>query len=489
MRLDSLLSGITTRIEGARDAEIRELVYDSRRAGPGALFFALRGEQADGHAFAAEAARRGAAALVVERAPEALPVPIALAFVADARRALAEVAARFFGEPARGMTLVGVTGTSGKTSTVRLLESVLASAGRCAGSIGTVSLRWPGHDEPARLTTPESLDLERALARMRDAGVDAVALEVSSHSLAQGRLRSLRFAAAVFTNLTQDHLDYHGDMERYAEAKALLFGSEYLDGPAVINASDPYGERMARAARDAGRRVVTYARGKDSRADVRTAHEEVELAGSRVELAYGRERLRLSIPLPGDFQVENALAASSTAWALGIAPDRIADGIARCPAVPGRLERVGHALPLVLVDYAHKPGALDFMLARVRPFVRGRLICVFGCGGDRDRSKRPLMAQAACRHADLVIATSDNPRTEDPAAILRAVAAGLSGSHEVIVDRRAAIERAIALAAHDDVVVIAGKGHEDYQIIGSERRPFDDRVEAARALAARGTAS
>jgi UDP-N-acetylmuramoyl-L-alanyl-D-glutamate--2,6-diaminopimelate ligase len=414
---------------------------------------------------------------------------VALAFVPDARRALAEVAARFFGEPARSMTLVGVTGTSGKTSTVRMLESVLASAGRRSGSIGTVSLRWPGHDEPSKLTTPESLDLQRALARMRDAGVDAVALEVSSHGLAQGRLQPLRFAAAVFTNLTQDHLDYHSDMERYAEAKALLFGAAYLDGPAAINASDPYGERMARAARDAGRRVVGYARGKDSRAEVHTVHEEVELAGAQVEVACGGERLRLEISLPGDFQVENALAASAAAWALGIAPERIAEGIARCPAVPGRLERVGSALPLVLVDYAHKPGALDFMLARVRPFVRGRLICVFGCGGDRDRSKRPLMARAACRHADLVIATSDNPRSEDPAAILREVAAGLSGSHELIVDRRAAIARAVSLAADDDVVVIAGKGHEDYQIVGSERRPFDDRVEAARALAARGAAS
>jgi UDP-N-acetylmuramoyl-L-alanyl-D-glutamate--2,6-diaminopimelate ligase len=193
--------------------------------------------------------------------------------------------------------------------------------------------------------------------------------------------------------------------------------------------------------------------------------------------------------LPGDFQVENALATSAAAWALGIGPERIAEGIARCPAVPGRLERVGNALPLVLVDYAHKPGALDFMLARVRPFVRGRLICVFGCGGDRDRTKRPLMARAACRHADLVIATSDNPRSEDPAAILREVAAGLSGRHELIVDRRAAIARAVSLAGDDDVVVIAGKGHEDYQIVGSERRPFDDRIEAARALAARGAAS
>jgi UDP-N-acetylmuramoyl-L-alanyl-D-glutamate--2,6-diaminopimelate ligase len=269
----------------------------------------------------------------------------------------------------------------------------------------------------------------------------------------------------------------------------LLFGADLLVGPAVLNALDPESPRLEAAARGAGHRVVRFARGAQARADVRSVRERVELAGAEVEVDCGGERLALAIPLPGDFQVENALAAAATAWALGIPGARIAAGIAACPPVPGRLERVGDGRPLVLVDYAHKPGALEAVLARVRPFVRGRLIAVFGCGGDRDRTKRPLMARAASRHADFVFATSDNPRTEDPEAILREVAEGLSGPHEIVVDRRSAIARAIAVAADDDVVVIAGKGHEDYQIVGTRKAPFDDRVEAARALAARRKAS
>jgi UDP-N-acetylmuramoyl-L-alanyl-D-glutamate--2,6-diaminopimelate ligase len=487
--LGSLCAGLGARIEGDPATPVREIAYDSRAVAPGALFVALRGERTDGHGFAAEAARRGACALLVEARPEGVPAGLPLAFVPDTRAALADVGARFFGDPARGMTLLGVTGTSGKTSTVRLLESVLGAAGRRAGSLGTISLRWPGVEEPASLTTPESVDLQRALARMRRDGVDAVAMEVSSHSLAQGRVRGLRFASATYLNLSQDHLDYHGDMDRYAEAKALLFRADLLDGPAVLNARDPEAPRLASVARAAGRRVVHFARGAEAKADVRSVRERVELARAEIEVDCAGEPLSLAIPLPGDFQVENALAAAATAWALGLPGGRIAAGIAACPPVPGRLERVGDGRPLVLVDYAHKPAALDAVLARVRPFVRGRLIAVFGCGGDRDRSKRALMARAACRNADVVLATSDNPRTEDPEAILREVAAGLSGPHEILVDRRAAIARAIAMAADEDVVVIAGKGHEDYQIVGTRKSPFDDRVEAARALAARRRAS
>jgi UDP-N-acetylmuramoyl-L-alanyl-D-glutamate--2,6-diaminopimelate ligase len=487
--LGSLTAGLGARIEGDPATPVAEIAYDSRAVAPGALFVALRGEQRDGHAFAADAAKRGAAALLVETRPEGVSAGLPLAFVPDTRAALASVGARFFGEPARGVTLLGVTGTSGKTSTVRLLESVLAAAGRRAGSIGTISLRWPGVEEPASLTTPESLDLARALARMRGDAVDAVAMEVSSHSLAQGRVRGLRFAAATFTNLSQDHLDYHGSMDRYAEAKALLFRPDLLDGPAVLFAGDAESPRLAEVARAGGRRVVHFARGAEARAEVRSVRERIALASAEVEVDCGGERLTLQVPLPGDFQVTNALAAAATAWALGIPAARIAAGIAACPPVPGRLERVGDGRPLVLVDYAHKPAALEAVLARVRPFVRGRLIAVFGCGGDRDRSKRPLMARAACRNADFVFATSDNPRTEDPQAILREIAAGLFGPHEIVVDRRAAIARAIAAAADDDVVLIAGKGHEDYQIVGTKKSPLDDRVEAARALAARRQAS
>jgi UDP-N-acetylmuramoyl-L-alanyl-D-glutamate--2,6-diaminopimelate ligase len=517
-RLGTLLEGLGADLahgrepcapgSGAADTPIEELAYDSRAVRPGMLFIALRGAHADGHAHAAAAVEAGAAALLVERRPENLPRPVPVAIVADSRRAMHEVARRFFGDPGRALVLVGVTGTNGKTSTVRMIESVLRAAGWRAGSIGTISVRYPDVEEPASLTTPESVDLQRILARMRAAGARGVALEVSSHALALGRVHGLAFRAAVFTNLTQDHLDYHRDMEDYAASKALLFGPEHLAGTAVLNAADPLSERLARIARSHGQRVLTYARGAGAAADVRTAVERVALAGAELEIELAARRgqgpaLRseaepseaagarraLRLPLPGDFQVENALAAIAAGHALGLDWDAIRRGLETCPPVPGRLERVADGQPIVLVDYAHTPDALERVLSRVRPLAKARVIAVFGCGGDRDRGKRAPMARAACAHADLVIATSDNPRTEDPLAILRDVAAGLSGAHEVIPDRRSAIRRAIELAAPDDVVVIAGKGHEDYQILGRQKFPFDDRIEARAALAARGAAS
>jgi UDP-N-acetylmuramoyl-L-alanyl-D-glutamate--2,6-diaminopimelate ligase len=402
---------------------------------------------------------------------------------------MADVAARFFGHPARNMTLIGVTGTNGKTSTVRMLESILLAAGRPAGSLGTISVRYPGFEEKSSLTTPESLDLQRWLARMRDAGVVAVALEVSSHSLALGRVRGLRFAAGVFTHLSQDHLDFHKDMESYGEAKSRLFSAEYLAGTAVLNAADAWTPRFAAVAREAGRSVLTYARGTAARADFRTVDERIELSRSHLRVRGPDTEVEIELPLAGDFQIDNALAALAAGRALGLEWDAIQRGLERCPAVPGRLERVGAGRPIVLVDYAHTADALDRVLGRVRPLVPGRLIAVFGCGGDRDRTKRAPMARAACAHADHVIATSDNPRSEDPDAILRDVAVGLSGSHEIVCDRREAIARAIARAGADDCVVIAGKGHEDYQIVGRERLAFDDREEARRALDARGVAA
>jgi UDP-N-acetylmuramoyl-L-alanyl-D-glutamate--2,6-diaminopimelate ligase len=274
-------------------------------------------------------------------------------------------------------------------------------------------------------------------------------------------------------------------MESYGAAKALLFGASYLAGTAVLNAADPWSKRFAAIAREAGSGVVTYARGAAAQADFRTVEERVELARSRLRVRGPDREVELELPLPGDFQIDNALAALAAGRALGIEWDAIRRGLERCPAVPGRLERVGEFRPIVLVDYAHTPDALDRVLARVRPLVAGRLFAVFGCGGDRDRSKRAPMARAACAHADHVIATSDNPRSEDPDAILRDVAVGLSGSHEVLRDRRQAIERAIALAGPDDCVVIAGKGHEDYQLYGNERRPFSDQRVVKAALAGR----
>jgi UDP-N-acetylmuramoyl-L-alanyl-D-glutamate--2,6-diaminopimelate ligase len=486
--LAELVADLPARIEGPAGVQVSDVSYDSRDVRPGTLFAALRGAQTDGHRFVSAALAAGASALLVEQLPESLPAHVGVAIVPDSRAALADVAARFFGFPARALLLVGVTGTKGKTSTVRLCESVLQAAGKRAGSIGTISVRYPGFEEPASMTTPESLDLQRNLARMRDARVDAVALEVSSHSLALGRVRGLRFAVAVFTQLGHDHLDFHGDVESYGRAKALLFGPEYLAGTAVLNADDPWTPRMAEIARAGGNSVVTYARGARARADYRTVSERVELARSHLLVRGPDGEVELDLPLPGDFQIDNALAALAVGRALGASWEQVKRGLEACPQVPGRLERVGTAKPIVLVDYAHTANSLERMLSRVRPLVSGELIAVFGCGGDRDRTKRAPMARAACAHADFVIATSDNPRSEDPNAILREVSAGLSGPHEVIADRREAIARAIARARPDDCVVIAGKGHEDYQIIGREKRHFDDREEAARALAARGGA-
>ena len=487
--LAELVRDLDARLLGAADARVQDLAYDSRAVRPGSLFAALRGAQTDGHRFVAEALDAGASALLVEQAPAGPPASVAVAVVPDTRRALADVAARFFDFPGRALDLVGVTGTKGKTSTVRICESLLRAGGRRAGSLGTISVRYPGFEEKSALTTPESLDLQRWLARMRDAKVEAVAMEVSSHSLALGRVRGLRFAVAVFTQLAHEHLDFHGDLESYGRSKALLFGPEHLAGTAVLNAADAWTPRLAEIARAGGNRVVIYGRGAGTRADYVTTSERVELARSWLRVRGPDAELELELPLPGDFQIDNALAALAAGRALGLSWDALRRGLQSCPPVPGRLERVGAGTPIVLVDYAHTANSLERMLSRVRPLVRGRLVAVFGCGGDRDKTKRAPMARAACANADFVIATSDNPRTEDPGAILRDVALGLSGPHEVVVDRRAAIARAVALAGRDDCVVIAGKGHEDYQIVGREKRPFDDREEALAALRARGDAA
>ncbi len=454
--LEELVRGLGTRIDGAGDTPIAEICTDSRQMTPGALFVALRGGMSDGHRYAIRAIEQGAAALLAEQVVPGLPHGVPTAYVRDTRAALPEVAARFFDSPATAMTLVGVTGTNGKTSTVHMLESILQSAGRRVGSIGTICVRGPGFQEPASLTTPESVDLQRILARMREAGVDVVALEVSSHSIALGRIRTLRFAASVYTHLSQDHLDFHRDMDEYAATKAELFGPEYLEGTGVLNARDPQTPRFIERAKSAGRPVLTYARGRENPADLFTTSEQIELEGSRLQVKDSQGEHAVELALAGDFQVENALAAALTARVLDVDWASIEMGLAGCPAIPGRLERVHDGKPIVLVDYAHTPDALDRVLESLRPLVSGSLITVFGCGGDRDRSKRVPMARAACAHSDLCIATSDNPRTEDPEKILSDIAEGLSGTHEIEVDRRAAIRSAIRRARPDDVVVIAG---------------------------------
>jgi len=525
MRLSALLAALPaelaprpeSRPDPSLDPIVRGIRYDSRQVSPGDLFVALRGAHADGHRYLERALALGAVALLVEERPEettpAAGIPVVV--VPDTRRALAPISARFFGEPANEMTLIGVTGTNGKTSTTYLVESMLARAGQRAGLVGTVEIRYAGEREAAVNTTPESLDLQRMLRAMVNAQVDAAVMEVSSHGLELGRVAGCRFQVAAFTNLSQDHLDFHGSMDAYLAAKARLFRDHLAPGAtAVVNVDDAAGETMIARAREAGAKILRVGRGRDAAADLRLVHSEISLEGTRARLEDGRGRLELELPLIGDFNLENLLVAVGIARALELDDEAIAKGIASCPQVPGRMERVqgrGSADPTVLVDYAHTPDAVEKLLRAVRPLCRGRLITVFGCGGDRDRAKRPLMAEAVARHADLAIATSDNPRTEDPAAILLDIEAGLGKLERVdparlfshgssadrsdaevgrrcftsLVDRREAIRLAITGAHAEDTIVLAGKGHEDYQIIGREKLPFDDRVEAQRALAAR----
>ncbi|HET9598939.1 MAG TPA: UDP-N-acetylmuramoyl-L-alanyl-D-glutamate--2,6-diaminopimelate ligase [Anaeromyxobacteraceae bacterium] len=478
-----------------RDPDVALVTGDSRAVAPGAVFFALPGARTDGHLFAAEAARRGAVAVVAER--EVACAPAALRVAPSARRAMAIAAQNFFGRPGEAMTLAGVTGTNGKTTVTYLVEACAAEAGTPVAVLGTVTHRWPGGARPATHTTPESTEIAATLARARDAGARLALLEVSSHALAQERTAGLRFAVAGFTNLSRDHLDYHGDMESYFLAKRRLFTDGLSRrGVAVVNGDDAYGARLGLELGARGRSAWRYgpAHGREIAArDVRVALDGI---AARVTTPAGEVAIRS--PLVGAHNLENLLCAAGMALALGLAPSAVERGLAACAGAPGRLERVEGRGIRVFVDYAHTPDALSRALAALRALGPRRLVVVFGCGGDRDRGKRPLMGEAAARGADLAVVTSDNPRTEDPDAIIGEVLPGLSaaGSRRltgaeahagadgfaVEPDRRAAIALAVAAARAGDAVLLAGKGHEDYQIVGAERRPFDDREEARRAL-------
>jgi UDP-N-acetylmuramoyl-L-alanyl-D-glutamate--2,6-diaminopimelate ligase len=504
MRLSELLSALPAELAprrrlGEGDPVVRGLRYDSREVAPGDLFVALRGSLADGHDYLPQALALGAAALLVDALPASLPAPAVAVEVADTRRALAPLAVRFFGRPADELDLVGITGTNGKTSTSFLVESILRAAGRRVGLIGTIEVRFADEHRRSVNTTPESLDLQRTLREMRTRGVDAVSMEVSSHGLALGRVEGCRFAAAALTNLTQDHLDFHGDMQGYEDAKLRLFRDHLRPGAgAVVNADDPRAAAFLAAARAAGARPLRVSRRPGSDAEIAVLRADVRLDGTRATVHVPGGEIELESPLVGAFNVENLAVAVGVAFALGVPAEAVARGVAACPQVPGRVERVAGEGPgpIVLVDYAHTPDAVEKLLRTLRPLARGRLIAVFGCGGDRDRGKRPLMAEAVAAFCDRAIATSDNPRTEDPEAILDDLEPGLRALTRVapealdrtarawtrVADRRGAIELALGLARPDDTVVIAGKGHEDYQIVGRERLPFDDREEALRAL-------
>ena len=464
-------AGVLVERRGLLPPEGSDVTDDSRRVTPGALFVALRGTERDGHDYLDAAATAGAVAALVED-PSRTRLPALV--VREGRRAAAVAAAAAFGRPADAARVVGVTGTNGKTTTVNVLRHLLDEPQSPSASIGTLGVLLGSDGEPVGggdgLTTPGAIELQRVFRALVDAGVGSVSMEVSSHALQQRRVDGLSFDVAVFTNLTRDHLDYHGTMEDYLRAKANL--ADYLrpHGVLVVNADDPAWRSLP-----PGRRRVTFSVRSPS-AEVHASDIRFGPRGGTWMMTLAGERVRVSLPLIGDFNVANALAAGAAAWSMGVSPARIGERLGTVPQVPGRLEMISDA-PTVLRDYAHTPDALERALCAVRPFATGKLIVVFGCGGDRDRGKRPEMGAVAERLANLVILTSDNPRTEDPERILDDIAGGLRGrTYERIEDRRQAIARALTLAGPKDVVLLAGKGHETYQIRGTERVPFDERV-------------
>jgi UDP-N-acetylmuramoyl-L-alanyl-D-glutamate--2,6-diaminopimelate ligase len=454
MQLERVIEALAPKaVVGRAPVELTDLAYDAESVRPGTLFFCVPGSRRDGHEFAADAVASGAVALVVER-PLELAVPQVV--VDDARRAMADAADAFFGRPTERLEVAGVTGTNGKTTTAHLLHAVLAAAGRRPGLIGTVETRVGSETRPAVRTTPEAIDLQRTFREMLDAGNLSCAMEATSHGSELHRLDHVRFRVLVFTNLTQDHLDFHGTIERYFHAKRRLFAPGV---PAAVNVGDEYGRRLARELPEA----LTYGFADDA------AVKPDALAG--VEL-----RLR------GRFNVENALGALAAARLLGIDDHVAKRALASVGAVPGRFEEVDEGQPFtVLVDYAHTPDALENVLLAARD-LGGRVLCVFGAGGDRDREKRPQMGRIAAEHADVAIVTSDNPRSERPEAIIEEIVAAGDSGLEVEPDRRRAIERALEQARPGDVVVIAGKGHEQGQEIAGRKLPFDDRDVAREAL-------
>jgi UDP-N-acetylmuramoyl-L-alanyl-D-glutamate--2,6-diaminopimelate ligase len=475
MKLRELSAALSpTEVVGDDSVEIADLAYAAGGVRPGALFFCVPGTQADGHDFAPAAIERGAAALAVERR---LPLEVPQLVVEDTRAAMPSAAAAFFRHPTRELEVAGVTGTTGKTTTTFLLHSILDAAGRRPGLIGTVESRIGGERKPAVRTTPEAIDLQRAFRAMLDAGDRSAVLEATSHGSELGRLAGIRLAALAFTNLSEEHLDFHGTMERYYAAKRRLFvGPE--PPPAAVNVGNSYGRELADELRALGRApVLTFGFADDA---------EI----SAEELGNGRLRaggIELETSLRGRFNVENVLAAVAVALLLDVPDEAIAQGIARVEGVPGRFETVDEGQPFtVVVDYSHKPGALENVLRTARELASGRVLCVFGCGGDRDRTKRPLMGKIAAELADAAIVTSDNPRSEDPDAIIAEVVAAAPDRLEVEPDRRTAIGRALEAAEPGDVVVIAGKGHEQGQEVAGRVLPFDDREVAREALRSLG---
>jgi UDP-N-acetylmuramoyl-L-alanyl-D-glutamate--2,6-diaminopimelate ligase len=487
MTLGELLDGLETveiapSAPASRDLRISSLDYDSRRIAPGGIFFALAGAKTDGKQFVPQAIDRGAIAVVSEQPrPASLPDVVVWVRVPAGRRALALVAANFYGRPAQALSLVGVTGTNGKTTTTFLIDSILRAAGRRTGIFGTVLWRTPARAALASTTTPESLELTRLFAELRDAGGTDAVLEVSSHALALDRVWGCHFAAAIFTNLTRDHLDFHRTMENYFAAKRRLFEGTGAGAPdnGVINLDDPHAPALAGLAR----RTISY--GLTSLADVTTESYRLDSDGLAFTARTPAGPIELRSRLVGAVNVSNILAAVATALAVGVDRDAIARGVARMVTVPGRFERVEQGQPfLVAVDYAHTDDALRRLLETARELkLPGRILLLFGAGGDRDRAKRPLMGEAAAHGSDLAVVTSDNPRSEDPMAIIEEILPGLAGAEYIVEpDRARAIGRILAEAKPGDIVLLAGKGHETYQVLRDRTIPFDDRLVARQVL-------
>jgi UDP-N-acetylmuramoyl-L-alanyl-D-glutamate--2,6-diaminopimelate ligase len=496
MNLGQILKGLSHfELRGDPALEIAGLAYDSRQVKPGDLFVAVRGHHSDGHGFIEKAVEKGAVAVAVEALTDG-EAKFATVLVPDSRRALSQLALAFYANPFKHVTLIGVTGTNGKTTTTYLLESIVRAAGGKPGVLGTVNYRYSDKKVPAPVTTPESLDLIRLSREMVDHGVTHLVMEVSSHALDQGRTQDCPFNVAVFTNLSRDHLDYHKTMDEYFAAKSRLF-KELRPDPsgrtprAVINLDDPRGTELVAVT---GAKVFTYGLGKECLISADAIQMDRNGLTFRLRTPAGEGVLRSS--LIGDFNVYNILAAAGAGLALGLPFEAVVRGIEALKSVPGRLERVENRKGLTLVvDYSHTPDALLKAMTSLKPYVKGRLITVFGCGGDRDRGKRYDMGRLAGEHSDVAFITSDNPRSEDPLSIVKDIEKGMLDSglskgggnahpgrgYYLEVDRGQAIRKAVAMAAEADVVLIAGKGHEDYQIIGSVRRPFSDQEEAARA--------
>ncbi len=491
--------------QGRPQGEVSSICYDSRKCGPGSLFVAVGGLKVDGHDFIPEATARGAKFILHDRPFTAGPGLFA-ARVRDSRRSLGIAGKNFYGHPSSRLPLIAVIGTNGKTTVTYLLEAILSAAGFRPGVIGTVNYRYGGRILAASHTTPESLDFQRILAEMLEGGATHVVAEISSHAIDLARIDDCEFGIGVFTNFTQDHLDYHGTMDNYFRAKRRFFTDVLPRSPrrfaarAIVNADDPWGRKLVEALAEP---ALTY--GIEAACDVRAESYRLSPEGIEASIVSGSRRLDVRSPMIGRFNLYNILSAVAAAEALGLSADAVRAGISSLSAVPGRMEKVSrNGEPLVFVDYAHTEDALRRVLQNLQDFKTGRIFTVFGCGGDRDRGKRPLMAGAAADYSDAVIVTSDNPRTEEPLAIIGEIEAGMkkdliakvdprelgrrgtSRVYAVIPDRAQAIEAAIRAAAGGDTVLIAGKGHEDYQIVGSRKFPFDDRTVARQALARYG---